>query len=300
VSDRSSTALRFGSAFHKGLETLCTHADPIEADSLAQADIRANYAELPAWAVGNDEAENDWQVECETVATLAWSYARHWAAAGQSLSSLETVATELPFELPIVNPETGSPSPLFQFAGKIDRIVKMPDGRMAVLETKTTSESLDADSDYWRRLRIDTQISGYIVAAQVVGYPVETVIYDVVKKPGIKPKLVKGVRETPDQYANRLREDIAERPAFYFARREVARLRSDISEFLQELWDETQILRFHQRTERWPRNSAACVHPYPCEYRDLCFNSVNPLDSGVPSGFRFSETAHPELQEQRT
>lgn len=296
VSDRQSGALRFGGAFHNALETFYTTPDQVQADAKAQEQIRQNYAEIPTWALGNPEAEADWLTECETVSVLAWSYVRHWAKADGSLSKLNVIATEQAFELPIINPETMARSPLYQFAGKIDRIVKLSDGRMGVLETKTTSESLEADSDYWKRLRIDSQISGYIVAAQALGHPVETVVYDVIRKPSIRPKLVKGTRETPEQYAERLRADIAERPGFYFARQEIPRLRVDLDEFLQELWDETQILRFHQKNGRWPRNTAACVHPYPCEYREICFNGIDPAVSGVPSGFKQAEYAHPELR----
>lgn len=333
VTDRDSTALRLGSAFHKAIETYYETA-PNLRDQWMNEVILGNYAEIPAWALGNPELEHEWQTEAETVGTLARSYVRHWARVDGQLGKLETVAIELPFELPILNPDTNSPTPLYQFAGKIDRIVRLPDGRLAVLETKTTSDSIEGDSDYWQRLRVDTQISGYIVAAQAMGYDVETVVYDVVRKPSIAPKMIAQVDEhglkivldrdgqrvykpngeprltgdeakgwtlqqsieTPAQFAERLRADIAERPEFYFARREIVRLAVDINEFLQELWDETQILRFHQKSARWPRNTSACNSPYPCAYRELCFNSIHPLESGLPSGFKFASTLHPELQ----
>jgi hypothetical protein len=88
-------------------------------------------------------------------------YQWRWAGA-----RLEVVATEQAFRVPLVNPATGKATPTFELAGKIDGIVRLEDGRLAVKESKTCSEDLGADSDYWRRLRIDHQITLYMLAAR--------------------------------------------------------------------------------------------------------------------------------------
>ena len=306
VRDRGSTPLRIGSNVHMGLELL-TNGKGIDAAIDA---VCKNYADLPSWALTPEQVD-EWYVECEKVLALITGYSRVYAADG-----FEVVASEISFDIPIRNPETGAPTPLFTFAGKIDRIIRLADGRLAVLETKTTSDSLDPHSDYWNRLRIDTQISGYMHAARICGHDVQTVVYDVIRKPSIRPKAVTKAeraaatanasyfglaltetcpeRETPQMFGARLLADIAERPEFYFCRREIPRMNSDLVEFEQELWDQTQIVRYHQKANRWPRSTAACVHPYKCEYCDVCFNGIDPLD-GVPDGFKITDTAHPEL-----
>jgi hypothetical protein len=73
--------------------------------------------------------------------------------------------------------------------GKIDKIV-LVNGRLKVREHKTTSDSIDPTSDYWSRLRLDNQISFYVLAARMAGYDVDGVDYDVLHKPQISPKML--------------------------------------------------------------------------------------------------------------
>jgi hypothetical protein len=102
----------------------------------------------------------------------------------------EIVESEATFDLPIVNPETSAPTPKFRRGGKRDRIVRIPDGRLALLEFKTTSDDIGWGSPYWMRLQLDPQVSGYLDAARLDGHDVDLVIYDVVKKPSIRPRML--------------------------------------------------------------------------------------------------------------
>jgi len=125
-------------------------------------------------------------IEREVLARLIAGYFWRWEEMDKEI---EVVASELPFELPIYNPVTGKADDVFVIAGKIDKIIKLADGRLAVMEHKTTSDDLAVTSHYWRRLRIDIQISIYYLAARMLGYSVETILYDVVRKPSYsKPK----------------------------------------------------------------------------------------------------------------
>jgi hypothetical protein len=313
-----SRALRVGRAIHLGLEAAERGLDR----DAAIATATAGYVTVPAWAV-EDEQQFDWAVEREVVARLLAGYLWRW-----SEDRIETVAAELPFLLPIVNPETGATTPTFQVGGKIDGIVRLADGRLMVRETKTTGQDIGLDSDYWRQLRLDSQISLYLLAARAIGHEVEGVIYDVIRKPTIRPrKLTKADlralvltgkyheeavaldpaatsdltrlpdRETPEMYGARLLDDITERPDHYYARVEIPRLESDLEEFRQELWDQQKTLREHERTGRWYRNTASCVTVYGrCSYFDICANALDP-SVDVPAGFEVLPFVHPELVE---
>jgi hypothetical protein len=269
--DQDSKPLRLGGAVHKGLELLSTQGVDAGCAAIAEA-----YSVMPAWA----EVE-DWLTEGAIAMQLVRGYARRWGSDG-----FKTVAAEIPFDLPIINPETNRPSTNFRFAGKIDRIIETPNGLM-ILETKTAGESIDAESDYWPRLRIDTQISGYILAARALGYDVQSVIYDVIRKPCIKVTK----KETVETYAERLYNDFAERPDFYYARRDIPRLESDLEEFRRELWRIQKDVRDSQLASYFYRNTAACLHPYKCAYWTLC---TNPSDT-LPEGFVQVDDVHPEL-----
>lgn len=80
-------------------------------------------------------------------------------------------------------------------AGKIDAIIRnRKDGRVYVVEHKTTGSDASAGSPYWERLAIDSQVSIYIDGAGMLGYDVAGCIYDVLKRPAHERKLM-----TPDE-----------------------------------------------------------------------------------------------------
>ena len=86
----------------------------------------------------------------------------------------EKVAAEVYFEAPLMNPETGGISKTWVLAGKIDAIAReKATGKLYIIEHKTTSQDIGPGSDYWRRLAIDGQVSGYYVGAQANGYEVD-------------------------------------------------------------------------------------------------------------------------------
>lgn len=327
--ERSSTPLRFGSAFHAGLDARASGFDIAEAVGVATA----GYEVLPDWC-RDDDSIYSWKIERETVAVLLNMYFWYWENA-QSLPPNVAVArvieTEKPFEVKIINPETKAASRTFLVAGKRDKVVELGDGRVAIMEHKTTSDSLEPESDYWRRLKIDQQISLYMLAAIQQGVDVATVLYDVIRKPTIKPKMVaerdadgikvvldqageriknrdgswkqsgdveKGWfvverRETPQEWADRLHEDIAARPEWYYARQEIPRITSDLQEFQRELWQQSQDIANARRSKLWYRNAGACTGMFRCEYFDICTSNANVAD-GVP-GFEFVGELHPEL-----
>lgn len=246
------------------------------------------YNLIPHWA-----EPFEWEVERTKVARLLHGYYWRWEGDG-----LDILATEQSFELPLVNPSTLRPSRTWLLAGKIDKIVRLEDGRLAIQEHKTTGDSIDTGSDYWPRLRLDQQISLYVLAARQLGFNVETVLYDVIRKPGIEPKIVdrkSGRRETADEYGDRLTEDIGTRPDFYFARKEIPRLEKDLEEFSYEVWQQAHQLRDCQTVNRWYRNTNSCLMPYRCDFFDLCSNGYDPAD-GVPPGFVQMTNVHPELE----
>jgi RecB family exonuclease len=301
-----SEPLRLGNAVHVGLETLKNGGD----EEMAGQVVRDVYdtSDRPGYLTPEEFA-----IEADTAVALTRGYARRW----KDQNVIEYVAVELPFDLPITNPQTGHATPVFRSAGKIDAIVRLPDGRLALMEHKTTSDELSPDSDYWRRLMMDSQISRYVLAARELGYDVQTTIYDVIRKPGIKPKNVAKAdrawatsqgfyfglkltaecpeRETPEMYGARLLHDTVERPDFYFARNEIPRLDTDIEEFRFEQWQIQRTIRQAQQDGRWYRNTNACVHPYRCQFFDVCRGLKGNVNEEIPPGFRRAERLHEEL-----
>ena len=75
------------------------------------------------------------------------------------------------------------------FRGAIDGTVQLEDGRIGLIERKTTSMDLAAESDYWGKLRMDTQVGIYALALAQDRLP-DFILYDVVRKPTISPKAI--------------------------------------------------------------------------------------------------------------
>jgi hypothetical protein len=114
----------------------------------------------------------------------------------------ETLATELKFEHPIINPATGRTLPNCKLVGKIDKLVRNQNGIPMVMEHKTTSSSMDSGSTFWQNLRLNTQISMYVGAAQKMQLDgdlemygimptdplIQECVFDGLRKPSIAPK----------------------------------------------------------------------------------------------------------------
>lgn len=309
-----SDALRLGSAFHVGLEQLKLGKDEDEA----AASVVMAYADhdCPPWL-----QPDEFDTERETAVALVRGYARRWG----SDAIVKYIAVEQAFTVPIVNPSTGRETPVFRSAGKIDGIAELPDGRLAIIEHKTTGESIEAGSDYWQRLMMDGQISRYVLAARALGYDVQTTVYDVVRKPLIRPKAIAKAdralatsrghyfnvplhaecpeRETPVLYGARLLADLIERPDFYFARNEIPRLDHDLEEYRREQWSIQRTIRQAELDSRawgaaaWPRNTGACTTPYRCGFFDVCRGLRGDASDAIPDGFKRADRLHGELGE---
>lgn len=308
-------ALRMGSAYHAGLESLAHHNDLGDACGAA----RAYYADI-------DNAELE--MECQTVMSMLCGYQWRWQS-----SPLEYVAVEQEWQLPLLNPETGRPSTNFDIGGKIDGIVRLEDGRLAVIEHKLLGDDISVESFLWRRMRIDQQVTIYVLAARRLGFDVDCVLYDVGRKPTIKPTQVPMLddaglkivvdadgnrvlnkngtpRQTasaadgyqiiardmrPDEWSEKLSNDIAERPDYYFARREVTRLNADIEELQAELWDVQKSLRDAQIENRWFRNVSRQTCD-GCSVFELCSIGFDPQSGTLPDGYQRIVNLHPELE----
>ncbi|MFA7279096.1 MAG: PD-(D/E)XK nuclease family protein [Sterolibacterium sp.] len=315
---KTSAPLRMGDVFHKGKEYLRKGVAP--EDALMQA-LKV-YEAVPA-----DIKPCDWAIEREKCFRLLHGYMWYWKDDG-----LKFVETEKVYTLPIINPDTNRPALKFANGGKIDGIVQLPDGRLAVDETKTAGKDISPESDYWLKLRIDEQVTRYFYSARKLGYDIACIHYDVIRKPTIEPKQIplldennfkivldaNGQRvmnkngtpkqsadkemgwvlqsriETAQEYGDRLTADIGERPAFYFQRKELQRTDKDLEDFEHDLWQQQQQMSELRRTGRWFKNTGACIGFGRCAYADLCFNGFTGSEPLPPHYAKF-DNVNPEL-----
>ncbi len=258
---READALRFGSAYHLGIEQQST------------ADIREQYKAVPDWA---DPVK--WATECETVCALVAGHIWRYSEDGVPITIREAT-----FRLQIDDDIV---------AGKIDALGQYA-GRDVIVEYKTTSDSVDTGSDYWARLACDQQISIYVLAAQSLGYKCNSVLYDVCRKPTIHLKK----KETPEEYGVRLAADIRERPDYYFARREVVRLDGELYRAWVEIQDQIELIAVAE-DGRWQIRNIGPWTCRMCEFKDLCLNAIRVFEGdNPPAGYEFVTNVNPELEE---
>lgn len=113
-------------------------------------------------------------------------------------------------------------SPALTMCGELDGL--MPGG---ILERKTTSESIEPGSAWWRRvIHTDLQASVYSMA-----FPGATILYDVLHTPQLRTKM----SESEQQFESRILADMAEKPGKYFARQEVVRMEEELSRTKDDL-----------------------------------------------------------------
>lgn len=304
---KASDALTFGTAMHSLLEEY--------------------------WGTEETRGEKDFPTTGDeysdmTLRVLAAKYQEKWSSEDEE--KYERVGAEIGFEAPLMNPETGGVSKTFVLAGKIDAIAReKATGKLLIIEHKTTSYDIGPGSEYWMKLPIDGQVSGYYVGAQSAGYEVENCLYDVIRKPTIRPckvplldennlkvvvDIASGERvmkkdgtprqsagegmelvvrdETPEEWGARLAADIDSRPDYYFARVEVARSENDLVDYLFDMWAASHEIMDAERLGRWSRNPSSCNVFGKCEYFDVCTGCASLEDNIL---FKKVDDPNPEL-----
>lgn len=211
----------------------------------------------------------------------------------------EVLGVELAFRSNLVNPATGRASQTWDLGGKLDVLVRdLRDGQVRFMEHKTSGEDISAGSDYWKRLRMDTQVSVYFEGTRSLGFDPIACVYDVLGKPAQRPGNVpllddEGVKivlnamgervrtkdgkkwrqtadtaegfvlqtrpETPDEFRDRLTEVVSKEPDRYLVRGEVVRLEAEMAAALGDVWMAGQEIREAELADRWPRNPDACI-----------------------------------------
>lgn len=282
--DRESRPIRIGTGVHFGLDMLGEDTTLEEAVAF----VRIQFSKITPLSGCETEYELDEEITVRILCGYHWRY----EGLDAGLFGGKVVACEQQFRLPIVNPRTGRHAQKLVLAGKFDKLVEPPDARLAVMEHKTTGENTIApDSDYWRRLRLDRQIALYLLAARRMGYPVQAVIFDAIKKPGLslnqvpildieglkivldadgnRVKTKNGAKwresasakdgyvlrtrtETVEEFGERFNKDMAARPDWYFQRREIAFTEADILELEHDIWQTQKLILHHLKLGVWP------------------------------------------------
>ncbi|HUW45788.1 MAG TPA: PD-(D/E)XK nuclease family protein [Dehalococcoidia bacterium] len=313
--------------------------DPVEAVTRY---LNAAYETCPI-----NKSTDEWEVERNILYYSFLAYQKYWED-----DEIEVIDTEIPFRLKLCNPLTGATLPDVIVLGKIDKIVRLSNGVIRLMEHKSTSKSIESDSLYWQHLRLDPQFNLYPYAGRVYQTqgkldclsatdPLITGVYhDVWHKPQIRPKkltqadskkfvtdglycgmpfkvddnLIRingvaaeiepgakegtfAIRETPDMFGARLYSDIASRPEYYFARREVSTIDDKLDKFEQEMYNIYQVARAMEKRGLWWQNDTQCEATFRCPYVPICYYDVAVDPNNPPDGFEIIFRQEHSIQE---
>lgn len=154
------------------------------------------------------------------------------------------------------------------FVGKVDGLVTDVNGRMWVRELKTTSQTFQ---QFEVKARHSSQGTGYIWAMKKLGFPVNGVIYDFIKKPLLR----KGINENIHQFGQRIIADYKARPDIYYKRHHTYRINDDLEMFENDLRSVAYDIRRRNKDNKWHRNPDQCwTYNSECPYLKICFNKT--------------------------
>lgn len=273
---RRKASLSVGSALHKGLEYYYSGRE-LE-DCLLEALAVLDEVDKAFW---DQENYDDLEKQKAVIVGMLTGYHQFF----NDRASFQKVLPELEFNVPILNPATGSPSKTFVHAGKIDALV-VQDGQYWLREFKTATQ---IDKAYFDRLKLDTQITSYIDALQTArNIRISGIIYTILKKPSIRQKQ----SESLTAYCDRVIQDYQDRPAFYFYEDRFYRDQADLIEWQYDRWDISKDILEARKNERWYRNTSYCSQYGGCSFLPLCCNGEEMLH------FYKQELPHTELSEE--
>lgn len=121
----------------------------------------------------------------------------------------------------------------------------------------------------------------------------DKISYNVIRKPQIRQKKTESLKE----FMNRLSEDVALRPEFYFMRFEIPYTEQDLFNFRMEFQHLTECIhkdieaakKYQAASEVFFKNEYCCEFPYPCKFIDAC-------STGTMAGYKKKDKLFSELE----
>jgi len=246
----------FGSAMHKFIEFFYRTKDK----DIALRQVEQEFKAVDTALLTREEM-HDLSVDMHTAMGIATAYPSFYQ---QDFDTYKQFLTEQKFRIPIG--EHG-------YTGTIDGLFQDHAGDWWIFETKTASAQTLND-DYFERVKIDSQVTGYMHGAKhILGFFPRGVIYNVIKKPSIRLKagetLVAFQRRCFEEYTQFAKEKS------YFTRTELM-----IAQHRMDSWTEqtTYIIeelagRIKRKEKIWVKNTGACKAFFStCQYLPACIS----------------------------
>ena len=157
-----------------------------------------------------------------------------------------------------------------RLVGRVDGLVKM-NGKWWIRELKTTGLT---PNQFKGRMKTSYQVSGYVYAMRKLGFPVEGVMFEIIKKPLLR----KRVNDSVDDFGRRIMSDYQndgnapENARKAFSRVFEYRSGLQMEQFVTDTKELVRDIRTRQRLNNWYRNPDYCwSFNSECQFCKICF-----------------------------
>ncbi len=237
---------------------------------------------LDQWWSHDLEAARDWMTKNagELTSTEAAKVAAMLSFYNPPRDDFDLIENEAKFEHSIETPDGGVVHG-YRIVGFADGLLtRKSDGAIVVRECKTTASEILGFGAFWQRLSIDSQIGIYAVV-----FDVETVVYDVLRKPGLKisqadKKAAAAIAKAEDRepnaideaaaYQRRVEDVIAKEPEAFHQWREI-RVDDNAKDIARRnLFDSVTALKQAHDANCFPMHTGSCSGFGTCKYLGVC------------------------------
>ncbi len=181
-----------------------------------------------------------------------------WKFNPYKLDTYEEIHPEVEFSVTVGNLRG------VRLIGRMDGKVKKA-GTWWVREVKTSGMYHQA---FRNMISVSAQATAYVYAMQRMGYKVDGVVYDAIRK----PRLQKRQHETAHDFGKRIWEDYRDRPTAYFMREFTYRNPTHMKLFENDTIQLVRDMRARKRSNIWYRNTDNCYkYNSECAYKKICF-----------------------------
>jgi hypothetical protein len=168
------------------------------------------------------------------------------------------------------------------FGGKLDTIcLTSLKGGHIIVESKTSGEDIQPGSFYWQKLQMDMQVGLYWLAVESLGMKPEYVLYNVIGKVMLRPKKAK-TEETPEEFYDRIVDNIAENPDKYYQRGKVILTSKDLENVRNDIENTVRTIDFSfgetnsKIRNPCPRHTGNCYKfNRACDFFPVCNNETS-------------------------
>jgi hypothetical protein len=238
--------MELGRVFHKAFELFY---DKDFNDDEVELYITSRFDEMVANA--DPYKAEDYEINKHIALGMWCNYPRKWR------DEFEEITSEMEFKIPLIDG--------VDFVGRIDGLVKL-DGAWWIRELKTSTISV---SQFDRRAKISSQVTGYVYALRQMGVDVKGIIYDFIRKPLIR----KRSSDTAQTYGQRLFSEYITRPDYYYHRHKTYRTPNELNLYEQDMKLLAEEIKQKCEDKKFYRNTSNCFnYNSECPYKKICFD----------------------------